>query len=140
GGRAVAELLQTDEGKRFVDAARRLGAVDAIHLEPERDVVVHRHVREERVRLEDGVDRTLVRRQRVNPVPAQPDRPVAWSDEAADQVELRRLAATRGAEQAEELAVRDLEVELADGDVAAVTLRHPAQLDPGAARVRPGRA
>ena len=85
---------------------------------------------EERVRLEHGVHRPLVRREVVDPPPAQPDRPFARPDEAADQVERRRLAASGRAEETEELTVADLEVERAQRDVAAVPLRDLPELDP----------
>src|SRR5262249_33481582 len=82
--------------------------------------------------------RPLVGRERVDPLPAQPDRPFGRPDEASDQVEGRRLAAPGWAEEAEELAVLDLDVDLAQGDVVAVPLGHTTQLDPGAARLSPG--
>src|SRR5262249_25083630 len=100
--RTGAELFEAYAGERLVDAACRLGAVDPIHLQPERDVVANRHVREEGVRLENGVHRALVRGKGVDALPAQPDRAFGWPDEASDEVERRRLAAAGGSEQAEE--------------------------------------
>ena len=92
-GRALAELLEPDQGERLVDPPARLGLGDPIHAQPEADVVAHAHVREQRVGLEDRVDRALVRRQRVDLPAAQPDRALGRGDEAADQVQGRRLAA-----------------------------------------------
>ena len=44
--------------------------------------------------------------------------PAVGADEAADQVQRRRLAAAGGAEQAEELAVADLQVEALERKLA----------------------
>ena len=115
--------------KRLLDApARDSRRRDARHLQPEADVVAHGHVREERVRLEDGVDAAPVRRQAVDPFsPRMWISPLVGVDEAADQVERRRLAAARRPEQAEELALGDLEVVGCSATLRPVALRDAAR-------------
>ena len=137
-GRPVAQLLETDEGERFAHALRALRTPHTIHAQSEPDVLPHGHVREQGVRLEDRVHRSLVRRQVVDAAAAQPDGSLRRPDEAADQVQRCRLATAGWAEQAEELAVADVEVEGLQCDVVAVPLRDCAQLDPGASRPRIG--
>src|SRR5439155_5103921 len=97
----------------------------------EGDVAPHGHVREQRVGLEDRVDRAAVRRQALDGLVADQDRAGRRRDEAADQVQGRRLAAAGRAEQAEELALGDLEVDRAERLLRAVALRDPAELDRG---------
>ena len=107
----------------------RLGRRDARHLQAEADVVAHGHVREERVRLEDGVDAAPVRRQRVDALVADVDLAARRVDEPADQVQRRRLAAARRPEQAEELALGDLEIGRPQRELAAVPLRDADEAD-----------
>ena len=58
---AVAILGQADQLEVLADALADLVVRQALHAQPERDVVGDRHVREERVVLEDGVHVALVR-------------------------------------------------------------------------------
>ena len=90
--------------------------------EPERDVVVDRHVREERVALEHGVDVPLVRRQPDDVAVAEEDPPGRRLLEAADHPQGRRLPASRRTEQREEGAARDLERDAVDGEHLAEPL------------------
>ena len=83
-------------------------------LETERDVVRDRHVREERVALEDGVHVALVRREPDDVAVAEEDPAGRRVLEAADHPEGRRLAAAGRAEQREERAPWDLERDAVD--------------------------
>ncbi len=109
-GQPIAEVFEPDERERLLDPAGRLARRHLRHLETEADVVPHRHVREERVRLEDRVDAAAVRRQPVDALVADLDLAADRVHEAADQIQRRRLSAARRAEQAEELAFADVEV------------------------------
>ena len=93
-----------------------------------------RHMREERVILEHHVDVPLVGRHRRHVLAVQQHRPLEGRVlEPGDHPQRRRLAAARGAEQGEELALADRQVEALDGrnDLAlgGVLLAHPDQLD-----------
>ena len=99
--------------------------------EAERDVVGDGQVREERVRLEDGVDVALVRRQADDVAVAEEDPALVRLLEAADHAQRRRLAAARRAEQREEASVLHLEREGVDGDDAVELLRDAFQADVG---------
>ena len=59
----LREACEADELEHLGDASLELALRDALPLEPEADVVLDRHVREERIALEDGVDVALVRRE-----------------------------------------------------------------------------
>src|SRR5206468_2330028 len=93
------------------------------------DVRLHRHVRPERVVLEHHADVTRVRPEPVDaPVP-EPDLAAVRRMEAGDQPEKRRLAAARGPEQREQLAVADLEAHAVDRGHAPELLTHLAEPD-----------
>ena len=100
-------------------------------LQPVGDVVQHGEVREERVRLEDGVDRTAVGRQPGDVGAVDPDRALVRALEAGDQPQRRRLPAAGRPEEREELTLADLEVEPVDGDERAEALGHADELDVG---------
>ena len=70
-----------------------------------------------------------MRRQPLDRPVADQDRAGRGCDEAADQVERRRLAAAGRAEQAEELALGDLEVDLRQRLLRAVALADSAERD-----------
>jgi hypothetical protein len=88
-------------------------------------------VREERVRLEDRVDVALVRRQSCDVAVADQELALVWLLEARDQAQRRRLAAAGRAEQGQELAAADRQVEPVDGHDVIEAFRHGAQLDVG---------
>src|SRR6476659_4417277 len=86
-----------------------------------------RQVVEERVALEDGVDVAPVRRQVGDVLAVQRHFAIARVDEAADHPQCRGLTAPGRAEQREELARRDVEVQLPDGGALTIRLRDAAQ-------------
>src|SRR6185312_4766474 len=97
-------------------------------LEAEGDVVPDRQVREQRVVLEDGVDVALVGRQPRDVGAGELDEARRRLLEAADHAQGRRLAAARWPEEAEELALLDVEIDVVDGVRVAIhlgDLHHP---------------
>src|SRR6266545_4194243 len=95
----------------------------------ERHVVEHRHVRVERVVLEHHRDVPLLGRDVVHDPP--PDRDLSARDllEPRDHPEQRGLAAPRGADEHNELAVRDVHVDAVDDGGRAEPLLDPPDLD-----------
>ena len=107
---------------------------DVAVAQAEGQVVVHAHVLVERVVLEHHGDVAVLRLQVV-------DDPVADGDGAAgdvlqprDHAQRRRLAAARRPHQHDELVVGDVQVEVLDGDDAAVGLVHVRERDLGHAQ------
>ena len=91
----------------------------------EGDVGAHRHVREERVLLEDEADRAPLGRQvdlprGVEPRPlAERDPPAVGAAQPGDRAQHRRLAGARGTDERDRLgadAQADAELERAKGD------------------------
>jgi hypothetical protein len=84
-------------------------------LEPEGDVFEHRHVRPDRIGLEDHRHAAPFRRQRVARLgqgsSAHDDAAGARLHEAGDQAKRRRLAAARGTEKADQLALADRQID-----------------------------
>ncbi len=101
----------------------------ALGLEAVGDVLGHRHVREQRIVLEHGVDVAGVRRQARHVPPAQLDEAPVRPLEACDQPEARRLARARGPEHREELAGPHLDVDMLDRDRAPVALVDAGEAD-----------
>src|SRR5262245_52381863 len=78
------------------------------------DVLLYVQVGEERVTLEDGVDRALVGRRLGHIDAVEQDLTVGGLLEPGEHAQRGGLAAARGAEQGEELARLDLEVDAVD--------------------------
>ena len=103
---------------RLGHALLDLAPADPPDPEPEGDVLEDRHVREERVRLEDHVHRALGRRD-IGHVAAGEQNPAGRRLlEAGDHPQGRRLAATARAEQREELALADRQVDVDHLEIA----------------------
>jgi hypothetical protein len=111
----LAEAGEADELEHLGDAPLQLALGNALPLEPEGDVVLDRHVREERVALEDRVHVALVGRQTDDVLVAEEDLPLRRLLEPADHPQRRRLAAARGPEHGEERSSRNLHRDPVDG-------------------------
>ena len=66
--------------------------------------------------LEHQADAPVLRREACHIVLSKEDLTGRWLFQAADQVQGGALAAAGGAQQADELAVRNFKVEVVDGD------------------------
>ena len=107
-------VLEPQHLRRVAHPPVDLGLADPAHLEGERHVGVGVHVRVERVVLEDHRHVAILRRQIVDQLVADPDRPVADLLESRDHPQCRGLPAPRRADEHHQLAVLDREVEIAD--------------------------
>ena len=126
---AVAVAAEAHHVEHLVHLAAARVARDALHLEAVADVLADRHVREERVVLEDGVDVARVRRLPGDVLAAERDPARVGLLEAGDHAQRRRLAGARRAEQREELARGDCQVDAVDGNDIAVCLTTPFDCD-----------
>jgi hypothetical protein len=125
-------LGEVEDLRRVLDALVDLALVDAVQLEREAHVVAHRHVRVERVVLEDHRDVTIARRLLVDDLVADPQLALADVLEPRDHPQRGRLAAARRSDEDHELAVLDLEAHVLDGLIAVrVALRDSVQDDLG---------
>ncbi len=125
---------EPDELEDLAHPAGALALCNALALEPERDVVLDRHVRKERVALEDGVDVALVGRQADDVLLAEEDPALARLLEPADHAQRRRLPASGGAEQREEGPSWNLERDPVHGDGVVEALDDVLEPDVGSGR------
>jgi hypothetical protein len=134
-GLALAEVAELHQLERLAGSRADLVPADLAPLEPERHVLLDAEMREERVRLEDGVDVPLVGRALRDVVAAEEDAPVGGLLEAADHAQRGGLSTARGPEQGVERAARHLEIERVDRRHVAEALRDPLEADVGLSRV-----
>ena len=101
--------MQADEREQFGDALVDLGAAGAAVDEAVADIRRHREVREQRVGLEHDAEVARGRRQVRDVAPADLDHAFVLRVEARDRAQQRGLAAARRPEEADELALVDVE-------------------------------
>ena len=121
-GTAVAKTGQAHHGESLRHSAAALLTGQVSDLEAVLDVGGHRHMRKERVILENGVRRPGVRRHRRHILSAEFDPAGIGTLETGDQPQQRRLTRTGWSQQREEFAFADREADIVDGEHAAVTL------------------
>src|SRR5918994_4650906 len=131
---AALELLETHESERFARFLLTSGPAEAALLQAVGDVVEHGQVREEGVRLEDGVDVALVGRQPYDLLAGDQDLTLIRLLKPCDEAKRRRLPATRGPEQREEFAGLHGEVDAVERDDVVEALCNATELDGGRAR------
>ena len=120
---------QPDELERIGDTLLDLVLRPLLPLEPEGDVPRDVEMAEERVALEHHVHVPLVRRHVLDRLALEQDAPLGGHLEAREHAKRRRLAAPRRPEQAEELALRDRQVDAVDRREVAEPLRHTLDRD-----------
>ena len=132
---AVEQRSAVDEGGGLLDPAALQALLDLAGLQRVVDVLAHRHVRPQRVRLEHHADVALVRRQ-VDPAGGVEHRGRAEADPArarrlqpGEAPQRGRLAAPARTEEDEELALLDLEIEVVDRRWSAACRRSASSVD-----------
>src|SRR5690606_30920035 len=128
-GGAVCQIGDACEFEDLGDAAVDLRGRDPSHAQSEGDVRAHVHVREQRIGLEDRVDRALVGRRAGRGLSGEKDLAAIGVVKSRDDPEGGRFPAARGSEQGEEFAVPDGERHaLQRGDPSEASV-NSAQLD-----------
>ena len=136
---ALDERLHAHELQDVRHPVVDLALRDPVLPQTEGDVLLHVHVREERIGLEHHVDGPLVGRRRGDVHAVDPDAALGRALESGHHAQQRRLAGARAAEQAEDLAAVDVERDVVDGDEVAEPLGQLLEPDIGlGARVFPG--
>ena len=128
-GLAVGERRDLEGLQHLRDALGDLDLGLLQHLEAKAHLPGDGHVREQREVLEHHGDVALPRRIPGRLLAADQDAAVVGLLEAGDAAQRRGLAAARGAEQADELSLLDLERDAVDGGEVAVALPDAAQLE-----------
>ena len=111
---AIEQGLEAEHAGCPRDAARDLRLRDFPQPEAEREVLAHGEMRIERVVLKHHRDVALARREVRDVAVVDADGARGHRLEARDHAQDRRLAGARSADEHEQLAVGDVEVELLD--------------------------
>ncbi len=135
---AVEQAGNVEDARDVLGALPDQVARLAVGLEGEADVLAHVEVRVKRDGLEDHRDVALLGRDVVHQAVAEEELAAGGFLQSGQHVERRRLAAARGAEQDQQLAVADLEVEVAHGEDAVELLGDAGEVDGAARRGRAG--
>ena len=135
--RLLLEVLEVEDPGRVLDPLVDLGLGHLAELQPEGHVVVDRHVRVQRVALEDHRDVAILRGDVVHDAVADLEVAVADLFEAGDHPQAGRLAAARRTDEDHELAIADLEVEVLDGGEVAEALPDVIERHGGHGRLLP---
>ena len=127
---AARHALQPHHGQRPLHPLGLLGFGYTAHRQRVGHVVAHRHVRKQRVVLEHHAEIALVRRGAGDGLAVEQDLAGGGRLEAGQHHQRGGLARARGAQQRQELAAADVQVELAHHQVHAVVgLLHADKAD-----------
>ena len=110
-------------------AAGRSHGADPADPQREQHVLQHRHVREQRIGLEDQPDVALLRRRVGHVAAADEDAARRRPVEAGDQRQQRRLARAARPQDGDELALGDRQVDIVGRRDGAVALAHALEAD-----------
>lgn len=129
---AVAVVGEPHQVQEFGGPLAALGRADLAHAQAEGDVVARAQVREEAVRLEDHPGVAAVGRDPGDVLSVDQDFAGVGLLETGDDAQGGGLSAARRAEQGEEFAGLDGQVEAVEGDGGAERPAQAAELDAGA--------
>ena len=132
-GPRVLAALELDEAHGLADPGPHLGLAHFGLAQAECDVLEHVQMREQRVALKHRVDRPPVGAHAGHVPPAHADPAGGRVLEPGDHAQRGGLAAARRADDREELAALDLQVEAAHGDQVAEALLDSRDVDGGVA-------
>src|SRR5690606_31114543 len=125
---AIAEAVELHHGQGAFDPLADVGARHAAYAQGERQVLGHGHVREQRVVLEHHAYVALVRRQFVQGATIEQNLAGGRSFEPGQHHQAGGLAGPGRAEQGQELALADIQVEILDDQrLAVIALLHTAE-------------
>ncbi len=134
-GIAVGQLAEFEPIKHVAGALLALGRGNAADAQRIGDVLLHRHMRPQRIGLEHIADIALLGghvdgfRGRIDDVVTEADFAAGWLVQPADEVEQRGLAATARSQQRGERAGRHCEADAVEHGDGAVGLAEIAQVD-----------
>src|SRR5579883_2675582 len=126
---AVQIGLDVQERRRALDPRIDLRLRKPAQFQRKRHVVVDAHVRIERIVLEHHRNVAPRRRHAIDALGADEDLARGDRLQARDDAQQCRLAAAGGADEHDELVIGNLQIEIADHGVVAVTLDEVADRD-----------
>ena len=124
--------MQVDELDQLLDPLADLAAALAADLEAEGDVVVHRHVLERGVVLEDEADVAVLHAYARGVLARDQDPPCVGLLEPGDHAQQGRLSRAAGTEEGRQAAVGHVDGDVAERDEVPEALGHVVDDDPPA--------
>ena len=98
-GIAVKHVLDVQQRRGIMDALVDLILIELVHLQSEGDIVIHGHMREDCIALEDHRDLALARRQIGHIPPADANPPLVRHAQAGNRAQQGGLPASAGTQQ-----------------------------------------
>src|ERR1043165_494977 len=105
-------LFELDQLQQFVHSLANLFALSFADPQPVTDVLLDRHLRKQRVRLEDDADTAFARWKFGDVFAVQNHFARVWHFQTRNDAQDRRLATARGAKQHEDFAFRNVEADV----------------------------
>ena len=136
---AVHQLLQLQHACGFFDPLGHLGPRHAAHAQAEAEIFLDRHVRIERIGLEHHGDAAFARIEIGDVLAADEDLAGGRLLEAGNRAQQRRFPAAGRADEDDEFAIADIEVDIGDDLNGAEALVDAPQLQVGHGRLSPRR-
>src|SRR5262249_45308021 len=121
-GIAILVPRQAHETEHLLHALLDLGGRTSLQRQTECHVVEHRQMRKQRIVLEDHAEAALLGQDVIDALIVVPDLAFGRRNEASDDSERRRLAATTGAEEGDKFASAYFKRKSVENSLAAVTL------------------
>ena len=118
---ALLEAVEVDRVEHLHDALLDLCLRQIATTQAERDVLEDVHVREQRVALEHEAEVPLMQRHMGVVLSVEEEVALHRLREAADQAERRGFATAAGAEEADQLALLDVQVQILQNDVLSIS-------------------
>ncbi|KTC35890.1 hypothetical protein AO269_21055 [Pseudomonas putida] len=121
-GVALTQPAEPHQFQCLGHARGALGPGHATHFQAEADVLRHRHVREQRVALENDAQATIFRTDVGDVAAVEDDAPLSGLHESSDRLQGRGLATPGRTEQGDELTVLNFQAQTVDGLERTVVL------------------
>ncbi len=126
---APRQLAHLHQSQHVFDAGRNVGLAVPVLLQAEGDVLLHRHMRKQGIRLEHHIDRPLVRRQLIHQLTVEQNLARRRAFEAAKAAQQGGLAAPRATQQGENLTFANTQIGVIDGNKTVELLPHIHQFE-----------
>ncbi len=108
-------FFQVHQADHFLDAILDLGTARLAHAQAKPDVLSHRHIGEQSVRLKYHPHVALIGRLVCDIGAVQRNRAIGWALKSCDHTQGRCFSAARGTQERNKLALFHIEVEILNG-------------------------
>ena len=113
---AFGVLGHVHQSQHFLNASLNVTGGQTVLLQAKGDVLRHRHVREQRVRLKHHIDRPLVGRHVSDVYTVEENTALCWALKACQHAQEGRLSGAGASEQGEDFTLMDLQGHIVNSD------------------------